>query len=36
VGTLRGAGNALNLAQAQGFIEAVIDVRASLEQAKAA
>jgi DNA (cytosine-5)-methyltransferase 1 len=28
VGTLRGAGNAINLAQAQGFIEAVIDLRA--------
>jgi DNA (cytosine-5)-methyltransferase 1 len=27
VGQLRGAGNAINLAQAQGFIEAVMDVR---------
>jgi DNA (cytosine-5)-methyltransferase 1 len=29
VGTLRGAGNAINLAQAQGFIEAVIDMRSA-------
>jgi hypothetical protein len=36
VGTLRGAGNAINLAQAQGFIEAVIDTLASLQQAEAA
>lgn len=28
VGLLRGAGNAINLAQAQGFIEAVMDIRA--------
>ncbi len=28
VGLLRGAGNAINLSQAQGFIEAVMDVRA--------
>jgi DNA (cytosine-5)-methyltransferase 1 len=27
VGLLRGAGNAINLAQAQGFVEAVMDVR---------
>ncbi len=31
VGLLRGAGNAINLAQAQGFIEAVMDVRAGRE-----
>jgi len=35
VGTLRGAGNAINLAQAQGFIEAVMDIR-SLKTRKAA
>lgn len=27
VGLLRGAGNAINLAQAQSFIEAVIDIK---------
>jgi hypothetical protein len=27
VGALRGAGNAINLAQAQGFVEAVIELR---------
>jgi hypothetical protein len=27
VGQLRGAGNSINLAQAQGFIEAVIETR---------
>jgi DNA (cytosine-5)-methyltransferase 1 len=32
VGTLRGAGNAINLAQAQGFIEAVMAVRAQSER----
>jgi hypothetical protein len=31
VGTLRGAGNAINLAQAVGFIEAVMDVRIARE-----
>jgi DNA (cytosine-5)-methyltransferase 1 len=31
VGTLRGAGNAINLAQAQGFVESVIAVRAHAE-----
>jgi hypothetical protein len=31
VGTLRGAGNAINLAQAQGFIEAVMDARLHAE-----
>jgi DNA (cytosine-5)-methyltransferase 1 len=33
VGILRGAGNAINLAQAQGFIEAVMDIRAQVELA---
>lgn len=32
MGTLRGAGNAINLAQAQGFIEAVMAVRAQAER----
>jgi hypothetical protein len=31
VGLLRGAGNAINLAQAQGFVEAVIEVRRAAE-----
>jgi hypothetical protein len=29
VGLLRGAGNAINLAQAQGFVEAVMSVMAT-------
>jgi hypothetical protein len=32
VGTLRGAGNAVNLAQATAFVEAVIEVRAQAER----
>jgi DNA (cytosine-5)-methyltransferase 1 len=36
VGQLRGAGNAINLAQAQGFIEAVIETRALSELRRAA
>jgi DNA (cytosine-5)-methyltransferase 1 len=32
VGTLRGAGNAINLAQAQGFVEAVIELRAQSQR----
>ena len=36
VGLLRGAGNAINLAQAQGFIEAVIEVREAQAIARAA
>ncbi len=36
VGLLRGAGNAVNLAQAAGFVEAVIDVRGSLQHREAA
>jgi DNA (cytosine-5)-methyltransferase 1 len=36
VGTLRGAGNAINLSQAQGFVEAVIEVRTAKPQSIAA